>query len=148
MRSEIGQTTPREGLFFGGSMKIKVYELLAAYPEFVAILNESIPQANSAELLTTRAVVYTRRLVRRLAADFEEYSKARNDVAKDCGAEPDETGAWSLTGEPLKAFMEKWSPMAEEEIEVDAFLLELGLFEGTHFSDRRIAAIEPFIKEE
>ena len=123
-------------------MKIKVYELLAAYEEFSAILNEQ----EEKKFLSTRASTYVRRAFMRLTGEYETFHKTQMECVREFGT-INEDKSWKVEGEQLAAYVEKWGPIAKEEIDVDAFTLDLSLFDGTNFGDKRIQAILPFIKE-
>lgn len=111
-------------------------QLTAAYEAFGRLSKEKLPPKGG---------YWVARMVTKLEPEMTAIEKRRVALVQEVGVE-DGKGGWKVTDEKVAEFVEKWSPVLKEEIEVDVPKVKL-----EHFGDRELAvadliAVEPFIE--
>lgn len=118
-------------------MKLKVGQLLAAYEAFGRLSKEKLPPKGG---------YWVARMVKKLEPEAAAAEERRVALIKEVGV-ADEKGGVSVPQEKLQEFVEKWSPILKEEID-----LELPRVKLEHFGEKELAvadliAVEPFIED-
>lgn len=116
-------------------LKVKVSSLVSAREALTELATYKLP---------VKGAYWVARLIKKIEPEWQVVEDKRMALVKEFGNE-DDKGNLSVPNERLKDFMDKWTPILEEEIEFEAIKLTLEHFGNVDISPAIMVRIEEFM---
>lgn len=124
---------------------LKVSQMLAAYNALQSLALREMEDKQF--VLPAKGQYWVGRLRKKLEPEFKAAEERRTALIKEFGTGDDQNGYEVKDPEKLAKFLEKWKPIGDESIEVEAPLIPIDYFGDVKIPIYIMDPLEKFIKE-